>query len=122
MTSTKLFQSNVSMEKGPFILLIAQWKLSNTERANVLTKIHAMLVFHFYSIKIIRDRIKRMHKIQRVEKKLMENTCSHIDLLEVSKFFKRKKSMASPSILFLMERSTQDLSHHQWMKSNFSKL
>jgi len=71
---------------------------------------------------VIKDRIKRMEKISRIEQYLSETSCSDTGFIFVCKFIKNNTATASPSILLLIERCKQYLAHHQWMKENFSKL
>ena len=78
--------------------------------------------FSFPKILLIKERISRMQKILRIEQHLMENHCSDTGYIEISKFLKTNNSDASPSTIFLIGRCKQYLSHHKWMKTNFSHL
>ena len=77
--------------------------------------------FTFPKAQVIKDRVKRMEKIMRVEQHLMEANASESAYHEVSNFMKRNVNSASDTTKLLMKRCQKYLEHHQWIKRNLTQ-
>ena len=78
--------------------------------------------FTYSGRQMIKERIKRMHKIMIVEQYLTEHKPSETGSIAVTKFLKTNVKTASPNTLDLMKRCRQYLEHQTWLKKHIVKL
>ena len=74
--------------------------------------------FGFSSIQLVKDRVKRIERVFRIEQHITEPTTSKTGYIEVTNFLRSNISNASPSSLLLRERCIKYISHQGWIEQN----